>query len=94
LTGNGNDDGPGAELFLAQPETCATTAGARIAVAGRWQGRLASGERGRIGIVICGEQRGLRGSDYDGDGRVDLVVAQSNDQTRLLHNLRAATRLR
>ena len=33
-------------------------------------------------------------SDYDSDGRVDLVVAQSNDQTRLLHNRRARPGLR
>ena len=33
-------------------------------------------------------------ADYDGDGRVDLVVAQSNDQTKLLHNRRARPGLR
>ena len=46
------------------------------------------------GIAIYGEQRGCAMSDYDNDGRVDLVVAQSNEQTRLLHNRRARPGLR
>jgi hypothetical protein len=33
-------------------------------------------------------------SDYDGDGRADLAVSQSGDQTKLLHNLRAKPGLR
>jgi hypothetical protein len=46
------------------------------------------------GIVVYGEQRGCALADYDGDGRVDLVVAQNNDQTCLFHNLRAQVGLR
>jgi hypothetical protein len=38
------------------------------------------------GIKVYGEQRGCALADYDGDGRLDLVVTQNNDQTRLFHN--------
>ena len=41
------------------------------------------------GIAIYGEQRGSAVADFDGDGRVDLVVAQHNGPTRLFRNVRA-----
>ncbi len=93
--GDGNDD-----IFLAQnyfssqPETMRSDAGRGLLLLGDGKGnfRALSGEES--GIKIYGEQRGSAVADYDGDGRVDLVVAQSNDQTKLLHNLRAKPGLR
>ena len=38
------------------------------------------------GVKVYGEQRGAAVCDYDGDGRVDLVVAQNGGQTKLYHN--------
>jgi hypothetical protein len=38
------------------------------------------------GVRLYGEQRGAATCDYDADGRVDLVVAQNSDQTKLFHN--------
>lgn len=38
------------------------------------------------GIAVYGEQRGAAFGDYDRDGRVDLVVAQNGDRTRLFRN--------
>ena len=35
---------------------------------------------------VYGEQRGAAVADYDGDGRVDLVLAQNNAETKLFHN--------
>jgi hypothetical protein len=46
------------------------------------------------GIRVYGEQRGCALADYDGDGRVDLVVSQNNDETRLFHNQGAKPGLR
>jgi enediyne biosynthesis protein E4 len=46
------------------------------------------------GIKVYGEQRACALADYDADGRIDLVVAQNNDQTRLYHNLAAKPGLR
>ncbi|HEX5220097.1 MAG TPA: CRTAC1 family protein, partial [Verrucomicrobiae bacterium] len=61
---------------------------------GNGKGNLRPVSAEESGIAIYGEQRGCAVSDYDADGRVDLVVAQSNDQTRLLHNRRSRPGLR
>ena len=39
------------------------------------------------GLKIYGEQRGAALSDYDEDGRVDLVVTQNGAETKLYHNV-------
>ena len=38
------------------------------------------------GVKVYGDQRGAALADYDGDGRVDLVVTQNGAATRLFHN--------
>ena len=37
-------------------------------------------------MKVYGEQRGCALCDYDGDGRVDLVVTQNGAATKLFHN--------
>jgi hypothetical protein len=69
-------------------------AGRGLLLLGDGQGNFRALSGAESGIKIYGEQRGAAVSDYDGDGRVDLVVAQSNDQTKLLHNRRAKPGLR
>jgi enediyne biosynthesis protein E4 len=46
------------------------------------------------GIQIYGEQRGAALADFDQDGRIDLVVTQQNQPTRLFRNAHAAPGLR
>src|SRR5262249_1990807 len=46
------------------------------------------------GITVYGEQRGAAAADFDGDGRVDLVVTQNAAETRLFRNTRAKPGLR
>jgi hypothetical protein len=38
-------------------------------------------------VTVYGEQRGCALADYDGDGRVDLVVTQNGAATKLYHNV-------
>ena len=93
--GDGNDDVFLAQnYFSAQPETFRNDAGRGLLLLGDGQGGFRPVSAAESGIAIYGEQRGCAVADYDADGRVDLVVAQSNDQTRLLHNRRARPGLR
>ena len=93
--GDGNDDAFLAQnYFSTQPETLRNDAGRGLLLLGDGRGNFRSASGEESGIKIYGEQRGSAVSDYDGDGRVDLVVAQSNDETKLLHNRRARPGLR
>jgi hypothetical protein len=93
--GDGNDDVFLAQnYFSSQPETLRNDAGRGLLLLGDGKGGLRPASAAESGIAIYGEQRGCAVSDYDGDGRVDLVVTQSNDQTKLLHNRRGRPGLR
>ena len=97
----GDLDGDGQEdLFLSQnyfavrPEDDRLDAGRGLLLRGDGKGGFAAVSGSDSGIVVYGEQRGCALADYDGDGRVDLVVMQNNDETRLFHNLRGQSGLR
>jgi len=59
--------------------------GSHTAVGGKLQPVLGQ----ESGIKIYGEQRGAALSDYDRDGRIDLVVTQNSAATKLYHNIGA-----
>ena len=93
--GDGNDDVFLAQNFFAmQWETLRNDAGRGLLLLGDGKGNFRAASGDESGIKIYGEQRGSAVSDYDGDGRMDLAVAQANEQTKLLHNLRARPGLR
>jgi hypothetical protein len=45
-------------------------------------------------VAVYGEQRGAAVTDFDQDGRVDLVVTQNGAETKLFHNVGAKPGLR
>jgi hypothetical protein len=94
-------DGDGAEdIFLSQnffamnPESSRQDAGRGLWLKGDGHGAVRAVEGAQSGIQIYGEQRGCALADYDGDGRIDLVVSQNGAQTKLYHNVGARPGLR
>ena len=86
-------DGDGCEdLFLSQnffgvnPETSRYDAGRGLLLKGDGHGEFRAVPGQVSGIKVYGDQRGAAVGDYDGDGRVDLVVTQNGAETRLFHN--------
>jgi hypothetical protein len=61
---------------------------------GDGRGNFTSVEGQLSGVTIYGEQRGAAVSDFDNDGRVDLVVTQNGAATKLYRNRRARPGLR
>lgn len=94
-------DGDGAtDLFLAQNfsqteiGTPRFDAGRGLLLLGNGRGEFAAAAGQRSGVVMYGDQRGAAASDFDGDGRVDLAVAQNAAETKLYRNARAHPGLR
>jgi enediyne biosynthesis protein E4 len=94
-------DGDGREdVFLSQnffavdSDTSRYDAGRGLLLRGDGQGGFRAVPGQESGIKIYGEQRGAAVADYDGDGRVDLVVAQNQAETQLFHNIQGKPGLR
>ena len=87
LDGDGNEDVFIGQNFFAVPAvTSRSDAGRGLMLKGDGHGNFAAMKGQESGIKIYGEQRGSALCDYDGDGRVDLVVSQNGAATHLLHN--------
>ena len=57
-------------------------------------GRFAPVPVEQSGVRVHGEQRGCATSDFDQDGRADLVITQNGYETRLFRNLGSKPGLR
>ena len=53
---------------------------------GNGDGSFRSVGAGASGLELFGEQRGAAAADFDGDGRVDLAIAQNSGETKLYRN--------
>src|SRR5262249_26205378 len=93
--GDGLEDVLLAQNFFGTPsEGWRQDAGRGLLLKGDGTGGLKPVAGQESGIRVYGEQRGCAAGDYDRDGRVDLVVTQNGESTRLLHNLGAKPGLR
>ena len=94
-------DGDGVEdIFMSQnffsmnPESEREDAGRGVWLRGDGRGGFTAVAGQESGVKIYGEQRGCAVADFDGDGRVDLVVTQNGAETLLFHNTGAHPGLR
>jgi hypothetical protein len=94
-------DGDGKEdVFIAQnffPTVLGAPrydAGRSLLMTGDGKGGLSPLSGARSGVIVYGDQRGAAYSDIDRDGRLDLVVSQNGDATRLFRNVSAKPGLR
>jgi hypothetical protein len=97
----GDYDGDGKEdVFLSQnffavsAEQSRSDAGRGLWLRGDGKGGLSAVPGQESGIKVYGEQRGAALCDYDGDGRVDLVVTQNGAPSKLFHNVEGKPGLR
>jgi hypothetical protein len=81
-------------FFAQQSEIPRLDAGRGLWLRGDGHGGFSPVPGQESGIKVYGEQRGCALADYDGDGRVDLVVTQNGAATKLFHNLRAKPGIR
>ena len=89
-------DGDGFEdVFLAQnffgtrPGFPRLDTGRGLLLKGKGNGDFTSLSQSLSGIDITGDQRGAAFSDYNRDGKVDLLVGQNNGQSKLYKNRNA-----
>jgi hypothetical protein len=93
--GDGNQDVfVGQNFFEAQPETPRYDAGRGLLLKGDGSGAFRAVPGQESGLKIYGEQRGAAAADFDGDGRLDLVVAQNSADTKLYRNTQGRPGLR
>ena len=81
-------------LFALRGEADRNDGGRGLWLRGDGTGGLMPVPGQRSGITVYGEQRGAAFADYDGDGRVDVLIGQNAAGTKLYRNTGAKPGLR
>lgn len=81
-------------FFATQPEMPRLDAGRSLLLRGDGTGNFKPMPASESGVEVYGEQRGSAVSDFDGDGRIDLAIAQNGASTCLFRNAGAKPGLR
>jgi enediyne biosynthesis protein E4 len=95
LDNDGNEDVLLSQNFFAnRPEEGRLDAGRALWLRGDGRGGLLPVPGQTSGILVYGQQRGAALSDFDRDGKLDLVVTQNGAETKLYRNQGANAGLR
>ena len=90
MDGDGDEDLFLGQNFFAVPaETSRYDAGVGIWLRNNGRADFTSVAAGESGVRVYGEQRGAAVTDFNRDGRIDLVVTQNGRETKLFRNLAA-----
>ena len=90
FNGDGNEDAFLSQNFFGtRPSFPRLDAGQGLLLKGDGNGRFTPMNSIQSGILIHGDQRGSATSDYNKDGRPDLLVGQNSGATKLFQNLKA-----
>lgn len=95
FNGDGHEDVFMSQNFYATSgDTPRYDAGRGLVLLGDGTGSFKTMPGQESGVQVYGEQRGSAVCDLDEDGRLDLVVTQNGNATRLFHNVTAQKGLR
>ena len=85
--GDGHEDLVLAQNFFgSQPDTDRDDSGLGLFLKGDGTGRFEGWKPEKSGLIVPGEQRAAAVSDFDRDGRPDLVITQNRELTKIYRN--------
>ena len=95
INGDGHEDiFLSQNFFTVQIETDRNDSGRGLIMFGDGNGNFETIYGHNSGILVYGDQRGAAFSDYNMDGKVDLLVSQNGAETKLFQNIKSKSGVR